>query len=341
MYTAIVFPDSYSPFLQELQLGLYLLVSETITYPLDRISTRCIAKQNKGSILFHKEYIKIFQEIIQKEKNKGLFHGLKSRLDQSISKIVIRYYLFQLLYYNFAHQNHVFEGFKPENQLSNIDDQPVLTPDNPHIYPLLLYSKIDFKLLIINGIAGLVGQICSHPVSLLKIKTQCEPLGDISQTSLKDVQKMIDITKFHDNKKLFWIKAAFWPRFVYNQIQFNLEIYFFQQYLERNQYEFINVFKEEKQTQKDNFLLNIIFNSVIVTTITQPIYFYYIRKSIAEIQKVKYGLSECIQNFKNEGIQMPLKGFLPNLLKSVVRNTICTGLMWLSAKRSNLNRFIE
>ena len=36
------------------------MVSETITYPLGRISTRCIAKYYKGLYFFIKEYIKIF-----------------------------------------------------------------------------------------------------------------------------------------------------------------------------------------------------------------------------------------------------------------------------------------
>lgn len=88
-------------------------------------------------------------------------------MDLSLSKIVIRYYLFNYLYFNYAFKNYISPKYKEEVDHSGFE----ITPEHSTIYPLLRYIKIiDPAILGIAAISHLVGMIASHPISILKVR---------------------------------------------------------------------------------------------------------------------------------------------------------------------------
>lgn len=96
----------------------------------------------------------------------GLYYGLKSRIDLSLSKIVLRYYIFNYLYFKYAFKNYISPKFKDDDD-SGFD----ITPENSTVYPLLRYAKMtDPLVLSFAALANLVGMIASHPINILKTR---------------------------------------------------------------------------------------------------------------------------------------------------------------------------
>lgn len=96
----------------------------------------------------------------------GLYYGLKSRIDLSLSKIILRYYIFNYLYFKYAFKNYISPKFKDDDE-TGYD----ITPDNATVYPLLRYAKMtDPLVLLFAATSNFIGMIASHPISILKIR---------------------------------------------------------------------------------------------------------------------------------------------------------------------------
>ena len=103
----------------------------------------------------------------------SLYYGLKSRLDLSLSKIVLRYYIFNYLYFKYAFKNYISPRFRDEDENKGFD----ITPENSTVYPLLRYAKMtDPLVLVLAATSNLIGMIASHPISILKVRLQNEIL---------------------------------------------------------------------------------------------------------------------------------------------------------------------
>lgn len=119
-------------------------------------------------------YLAELDQILNHDKTRGLYQGLKSRLDLSITKTVLRYFTFQYLYFRYVYKEYYSSKFTEE-----VEAEGDITPDDPNCQPLLRYARsTDIKLLGVAAIANLIGVIASHPINVLRVKIQCEPLGD-------------------------------------------------------------------------------------------------------------------------------------------------------------------
>lgn len=177
MILPITYPAQTEFLRPELYIALVTLSHEALTYPLDRIAVRTMARtHNKSPVqaLNYQECRVVAHEILAAEGRTGLYHGLRAALDRNVSKQCIRYFAFHYLYYLVAYRDLVAPGYRSE-----LDVDVEYSPEHPEFYPLLKY--VEFTSLRVHAVAfvaNALGVLASQPINVLKVKLQCEPLGN-------------------------------------------------------------------------------------------------------------------------------------------------------------------
>ncbi|CAD8049403.1 unnamed protein product [Paramecium sonneborni] len=335
MYQCIVFPADYTPFKQELILTGSIVAFELLTYPIDFIGNRCIQRETYLSKSLIQESALIYSEVI----HYLIFYDYwfkVYRLDLSLSKIVLRYYIFNYLYFKYAFKNYISPRFKDEDENKGFD----ITPENSTVYPLLRYAKMtDPLVLLLAATSNFIGMIASHPISILKIRLQNEILKQYDTKNY--TQKMTEMSRICGNQ--LWIKTTFGSRFLYTYLQFIAEMGLFQFCLNKLGYEFMNVFRPNSDFKGNilNLGLSVIGSSILSTLLLQPIYLYQQRTVYQVITKqpkksIKQFFTQIYQKEKFQGF---LKGYIHNSFRSICRNSIAVGTLWAFATQANKERF--
>ncbi|CAK70948.1 unnamed protein product (macronuclear) [Paramecium tetraurelia] len=334
MYQCIVFPSDYTPFKQELILTGCVVAYELLTYPIDFIGNRSIQRETYLSKSLIQESSLIYSEV----NHFLIFYDcwFKVQIDLSLSKIVLRYYIFNYLYFKYAFKNYISPRFKDEDENKGFD----ITPENSTVYPLLRYAKMtDPLVLLIAATSNLIGMIASHPISILKVRLQNEILKQHETKNYS--QKMTEMSRSCGNQ--MWIKTTFGSRFLYTYLQFIAEMGLFQFCLNKLGYEFLNVFRPNQYFNGNIITVgfSVIGSSLISTLLLQPIYIYQQRSAYQVITKQpkKSIKSFYVQLYQKEKAQGFLKGYIHNALRSISRNGIAVGTLWGLATKANKERF--
>ncbi|CAD8150320.1 unnamed protein product [Paramecium pentaurelia] len=292
-------------------IGLGITIHEIISYPLDRIVTRMIAKSPYQNQSFSEQ----LKQIKLAESIKGLYKGFRTSFDRSIIQNLSFYFCFQYFFLRYGLE------FNSRTRIE-VKDQPYLKYcENAKFYGIAFGSAI-------------LSTIFSQPSSVVNIKLQCEQLGLPPKKYWDNMKHLEEIMNYHNKK----FKIAFTPGFkskvVLLYCQFVTEITIFQEFLYQQGYQFMNKNVYTNCDTKNNHFIGALATSLLVPIIFHPLNFLQKRYMIRKLQNMKLLTPQEMLKQDISKLSTLYCGFGAEVFRYSSRSMLIFYLIWNSANQT-------
>ncbi|CAD8057535.1 unnamed protein product [Paramecium sonneborni] len=292
-------------------IGLGVTIHEILTYPIDRVISRMIAKCPFQNQSFSEQ----LKQIKVAESYKGLYKGFRTSFDRSIIQNLSFYFCFQ---YFFLRYGLEFYG----KTRVEVKDQPYLKfCENAKFYLIALGSAT-------------ISTIFCQPSNIVNLKLQCEQLGLPPKKYWDNMKHLDEIMQYHNQKFLIAFTPGFKSKTLLTFCQFVTEITIFQQLLYLQGYQFMNKpFNIQSNQNKNSHLLGALATSLLIPIVFHPLNFLQKRYTIRKLQNMKLlqpyeMLIKDIQKFSNLYC-----GFGAEIFRYSTRSMLIFYLIWNSANQ--------